>query len=60
MSEDLGGGLVGREERLEVQLREGDVHCGRERRQGRDELELAFVAVEAQRHREADVIGPVR
>jgi hypothetical protein len=55
---DLGGRLVGRQERLQVQLGEGDVDRGGERRQGGDEPQLALVAAQAQRHREADVSGP--
>jgi hypothetical protein len=44
---DLGGCLVGRQERLQVQLGEGDVGRGRERRQGGDEPQLALVAAQA-------------
>jgi hypothetical protein len=55
-SEGLGRG-VGRQKGLEVQLGQGDVDGGRERRQVGDEAQLAVVAGQAQRHGEPEVIG---
>ena len=42
-----------------MQLRESDVNRGREGGQGGDEPQFAFVTAEAQRYREAAVVGLV-
>jgi hypothetical protein len=53
----LCAGTVCGEEGFEVKLRQRDVDRGRERRERRDEAELALVGSQPQRDSEADVLG---
>jgi hypothetical protein len=58
LAQDPRGVVVGGQERLQVQFGECHVECGREGRERRHQLQLALVAAQPQRHREADVVAP--
>jgi len=50
-----GGDLVGRQERLKMQFRQGDVGSGSERGQGGDQPQFTAVGAQSERHSEADI-----
>lgn len=56
-SQNLGGGLIGGEERLQMQFCPRDVCGGGDRRQGGDEAQFAVVGVQSQRNGEPEVSG---